>query len=186
MPVVVGPLTPLSLDAASTVTRCASALTYVRRSRWMSLGGKFCSGRLKLWLITFPIVVDQVVLCLHAAAGSRRQWRCPVRWCPASPPARCSHPVPSRGPTSTSSVVSPALAPHDPVAGPYGGTFPAGWTMRNDGGAGSPNAPSNTPRSCRIVGDPNGSAITIVRPLPLNPSAYSGGRSYARCNCSGV
>ena len=54
MPVVVGPLTPLSLDAASTVTRCLTALTYVCRSRWMSPTGKFCSGRLKLWLMTSP------------------------------------------------------------------------------------------------------------------------------------
>ena len=88
--------------------------------------------------------------------------------------------------TSTSRVVSPAFARMTAFAGLYGGTFPAGCTMRNEGGAGSPNARSNTPRSCRIVGDPNGSAITIVRPRPLNPSAYSGGRSYARCNCSGV
>jgi hypothetical protein len=82
--------------------------------------------------------------------------------------------------TSTSSVVSPALTTirlFDPL---NGGTFPAGWTIRNDGGAGSPNARSNTPRSCRMVGDPNGSAITIVLPLPLSPRAYSGGRSYAR------
>jgi hypothetical protein len=79
--------------------------------------------------------------------------------------------------TSTSSVVSPALATIVAFDGSNGGTFPAGCTMRNDGGAGSRKARSNTPRSCRIVGDPNGSAITIVRPLPLNPRAYSGSRS---------
>ena len=77
---------------------------------------------------------------------------------------------------STSSVVSAALATIPGFFGLNGGTLPTGCSTRNAGGAGSPKARSKTRRSCRMVGDPNGSTITIVRPLPVRPFAYSGGR----------
>ena len=45
---------------------------------------------------------------------------------------------------------------------------------RNDGGAGRCQALSKTARSCLMVGDPNGTMITIVWPFPVMPWANSG------------
>ena len=55
-----------------------------------------------------------------------------------------------------------------------GGTGPTGAMTRNDGGAGRCQALSKTARSCLMVGDPNGTMITIVWPFPVMPWAYSG------------
>jgi hypothetical protein len=49
----------------------------------------------------------------------------------------------------------------------------------NDGGAGRPKVLSKTCRSCRMVGEPNESTITIVWPLPVTPCLNSGARLYA-------
>ncbi len=81
---------------------------------------------------------------------------------------------------STSSVVSPAQ-PTSPLAsvGSQAGTFPAGWMMLKDGGAGRPNSASKVARSALIVGDPNESTITMVWPLPVIPVLNRGCSLYA-------
>ena len=48
---------------------------------------------------------------------------------------------------------------------------PAGVTIVNEGGAGSPNFLSKVFKSERIVGEPNDSTSTIVSPLPVSPAA---------------
>jgi hypothetical protein len=55
---------------------------------------------------------------------------------------------------STSRVVSPAQPTMSELSGLYAGTLPAGWMIRNEGGAGRPNVRSNTLRSFLIVGEP--------------------------------
>jgi hypothetical protein len=73
---------------------------------------------------------------------------------------------------STSRVVSPAQL--DMVLGLYGPTAPAGWMIRNDGGAGRWNCLSKVARSDLIVGDPKESTITMVSPRPVIPWANNG------------
>ena len=75
---------------------------------------------------------------------------------------------------STSSSVSPAQ-PSRLLVGRYGGTLPAGWITFSDGGSGRPVARSKTFRSCRTVGEPNESTMTIVWPLPVMPRRASAG-----------
>ena len=71
---------------------------------------------------------------------------------------------------STSRVVSPAQ-PTSPLAsvGSQAGTFPAGWMILKDGGAGRLYWASKVARSAWIVGEPNESTITMVWPLPVIP-----------------
>jgi hypothetical protein len=49
------------------------------------------------------------------------------------------------------------------------GTRPAGLMIRSDGGLGTLSARSKARRSRAIVGEPYGSTMTIVAPLPVIP-----------------
>ena len=60
------------------------------------------------------------------------------------------------------------------LVGVNAGIGPAGWMISSDGGAGSLNWRSKTPRSCLIVGEPKLSTITIDWPLPSMPERSSG------------
>ena len=58
--------------------------------------------------------------------------------------------------------------------GSQAGTFPAGWMILKDGGAGRSNSASKVARSAWIVGDPNESTSTMVWPVPVIPLLNSG------------
>ena len=77
---------------------------------------------------------------------------------------------------STSSVVSSAQPTMLASPGLNVGTLPTERMVRA-GGSGKPHCRSNTDRSLRMVGEPNESTITIVRPFPVTFRRYSGFRS---------
>ena len=51
--------------------------------------------------------------------------------------------------------------------------------IRSDGGLGTPSALSKARRSLAIVGEPKGSTMTMVAPLPVIPREYRAFRPYA-------
>ena len=69
------------------------------------------------------------------------------------------------------------------LVGSNGGMVPAGTTSTVV--SGSPHWASNALRSFWMVGEPNESTITIVRPAPVIPLAYNGFRLYATRYCTG-
>ena len=68
---------------------------------------------------------------------------------------------------STSRVVSSAQPTMVESLGSNGGTLPNFMTCRS--GSGSPHCSSKTCRSFAMVGEPNESTITMVRPAPVMP-----------------
>ena len=137
---------------------------------------KLCSVAPKLWVITSPrwcLITNcsALTICGKPAVPSVSLAGVSTSRILAFGATVCEY--------STSSVVSSAQ-PMRVEVGLYGGTLPAGWMIFRDGGSGRPNPRSNRCRSRRIVGDPNGSTMTIVRPLPLIPRLYSFGSPYAR------
>ena len=77
---------------------------------------------------------------------------------------------------STSSVVSSAQPSMVALDGLNLGSLPNASTS-SAGGSGRPHCRSKTARSWLMVGEPNESTMTIVRPLPVTPERYSGLRS---------
>jgi hypothetical protein len=76
---------------------------------------------------------------------------------------------------STSRVVSAAQPTMSELVGSNAGTLPNLMTCRF--GSGNPNCASKTLMSFWIVGEPNESTITMVRPRPVIPRWYRGFRS---------
>ena len=75
---------------------------------------------------------------------------------------------------STSRVVSWAQPTMVESVGSNGGTLPNFITCRS--GSGNPHCWSKTCRSFAMVGEPNESTITMVRPAPVMPPLYRGFR----------
>ena len=76
---------------------------------------------------------------------------------------------------STSSVVSSAQPTMVESVGSNAGTLPNFITCRS--GSGNPHFWSKTCRSFAMVGEPNESTITMVRPAPVMPLLYREFRS---------
>ena len=72
---------------------------------------------------------------------------------------------------STSREVSNGPADHGGVARVERGTLPTGCSTVKFGGAGRWNAWSKVARSLMIVGEPNESTMTMVRPRPFRWAA---------------
>ena len=169
---------PSSPEEASTVTPWARASlkAYRRSSRLEKLPlakpGKVFSVAPKLCVITSPmpwsisdfsafIISGRPVVPSVSATGVS------ARTIFAPGAIECAY--------STSRVVSSAQPTMVESVGSNAGTLPNFITCRS--GSGNPHCWSKTCRSVAMVGEPNESTMTMVRPAPVMPAWYRGFRS---------